>query len=550
MKIYNAIMSSVLLLFVITAAAFGQIVKPVNDPDFNAKIARPAYTKNYPKVLFDEAHFNANVAVERYKAFADLIANDGYQITINEEKFTAKTLEGYAVLIVADAAGAKGIERFDAPAFTVEESSAIRDWVHSGGSLLLIAGATPYGKAAENLARALGVEMSNGRTNDKSNRDPEAPLSSILYTRENKLLADHFITQGRDSTEQLNRVLAYTGQSLKGPENSVAFLKLADTAVESPGISAADIKAAMSEPAKTPESVSAERSAPEKALPQKGLPPGAISIHSKNEVSAAGRAQGVAFTFGKGRVVVLGESDVLAAKLLRGQIARLKGKDSLPIGMNAPGNDNRQLALNIMHWLSGLLPANDAAPRIAAPTAVRASNISPAVTTINAKTNETIEAAKKEAPATPQPERKKMAAPAFSVTSLEGKQYDLASLRGKVIVLNFWFLGCPPCIAEVPELNKLVAEFKDKNVVFLALALDDEKALRSFLKEKEFKYQVVPNASDIIMGKYEVSIFPTHIILDAEGNIVSELIGNKRLDDLRVALRRAVAGQATKTVAP
>ncbi len=153
------------------------------------------------------------------------IANDGYQITINEEKFTAKTLEGYAVLIVADAAGAKGIERFDATAFTIEESNAIREWVRSGGSLLLIAGATPYGKAAENLARALGVEMSNGRTNDKSNRDTEAPLSSILYTRENKLLADHFITQGRDSTEQINRVLAYTGQSLKGPENSVAFLK-------------------------------------------------------------------------------------------------------------------------------------------------------------------------------------------------------------------------------------------------------------------------------------------------------------------------------------
>ncbi len=117
-------------------------------------------------------------------------------------------------------------------------------------------------------------------------------------------------------------------------------------------------------------------------------------------------------------------------------------------------------------------------------------------------------------------------------------------------MLNFWFLGCPPCVAEVPELNKLVAEFKDKNVVFLALALDDEKALRSFLKEKEFKYQVVPNASDIIMGKYEVGIFPTHIILDAEGNIASELIGNKQLDNLRAALRRAVTGQATKAVAP
>jgi hypothetical protein len=62
--------------------------------------------------------------------------------------------------------------------------------------------------------------------------------------------------------------------------------------------------------------------------------------------------------------------------------------------MNTPGNDNRQLALNIMHWLSGLLPANDAALRIDVQTAVRNSNISPAVTTINAKTNETIEAAK------------------------------------------------------------------------------------------------------------------------------------------------------------
>jgi hypothetical protein len=203
------------------------------------------------------------------------------------------------VLVIADAAGAKGIERFDAPAFTVEESNAIREWVRSGGSLLLIAGAAPYGKAAENLARVLGVEMSNGRTNDKSNRDPEAPLSSILYTRENKLLADHFITQGRDSTEQLNRVLAYTGQSLKGPENSVAFLKLANTAVESPGISAADIKAAMSEPVKTPESVPAERSAPEKHC-RKGLPPGAIGIHAKTKFRLPGARRALRLRLAKG----------------------------------------------------------------------------------------------------------------------------------------------------------------------------------------------------------------------------------------------------------
>jgi hypothetical protein len=63
--------------------------------------------------------------------------------------------------------------------------------------------------------------------------------------------------------------------------------------------------------------------------------------------SVAGQAQGLAFKLGKGRVVMLGEAAMLSA-----QVA---GPKQLPMGMNVPGNDNRQFALNIMHWLSGLL---------------------------------------------------------------------------------------------------------------------------------------------------------------------------------------------------
>ena len=62
--------------------------------------------------------------------------------------------------------------------------------------------------------------------------------------------------------------------------------------------------------------------------------------------SAAGRAQGIAFKFGKGRVVVLGEAAMMSAQLA--------GPEKRRMGMNMPGSDNRQLALNIMHWLSGL----------------------------------------------------------------------------------------------------------------------------------------------------------------------------------------------------
>jgi len=64
-------------------------------------------------------------------------------------------------------------------------------------------------------------------------------------------------------------------------------------------------------------------------------------------VSAAGRAQGLTMSFGKGRVVVLAEAAMLSAQLA--------ARDGKPFGMNRAGIDNRQLALNIMHWLSALL---------------------------------------------------------------------------------------------------------------------------------------------------------------------------------------------------
>jgi hypothetical protein len=64
--------------------------------------------------------------------------------------------------------------------------------------------------------------------------------------------------------------------------------------------------------------------------------------------SASGRAQGIAMKLGKGRVIVLGEAAMLSAQVIT-------GPNEVRFGMNRPGIDNRQLALNIMHWLSGLL---------------------------------------------------------------------------------------------------------------------------------------------------------------------------------------------------
>jgi peroxiredoxin len=138
----------------------------------------------------------------------------------------------------------------------------------------------------------------------------------------------------------------------------------------------------------------------------------------------------------------------------------------------------------------------------------------------------------------------KPSAPAFSLTSLEGEKFELAALRGKVVVLNFWFTGCAPCVAEFGELNGLVNKFKNKGVVFIAPTLDNVTTLKPFLKEHRFKYHVVPNAGGLIVSTYsdgsENVSFPTHIVINKEGRIDARLTGAKGVRDLRKAIARLI----------
>lgn len=64
--------------------------------------------------------------------------------------------------------------------------------------------------------------------------------------------------------------------------------------------------------------------------------------------------------------------------------------------------------------------------------------------------------------------------PGLNFTTINGKRYSNSDLRGKILVINFWFKGCAPCVAEMPSLNKLRNEFKDKNVLFIGFASDTE----------------------------------------------------------------------------
>jgi peroxiredoxin len=137
------------------------------------------------------------------------------------------------------------------------------------------------------------------------------------------------------------------------------------------------------------------------------------------------------------------------------------------------------------------------------------------------------EETKKQSPATP---GEKKLAPGFEVKALDGKTLRLADLKGKVVVLNFWYISCPPCQVEIPGLNKLVDEFSGQDVVFIGFALDKPEELRSFLKEFAFKYQIVAEAS-AIRSLFGVSAFPTHVIINKQGQIEFFLLGGSPNQD-------------------
>lgn len=113
----------------------------------------------------------------------------------------------------------------------------------------------------------------------------------------------------------------------------------------------------------------------------------------------------------------------------------------------------------------------------------------------------------------------------FSTHDINGNKIKLKDLRGKVVVLNFWFIGCPACMQEIPELNKLVDEYKDNtNVVFLAVALDSRYDLKKFLKQTEFKYDIIDDGG-YIAGGYKIGLYPTSVILNKAGKVAFHTVG-------------------------
>lgn len=112
------------------------------------------------------------------------------------------------------------------------------------------------------------------------------------------------------------------------------------------------------------------------------------------------------------------------------------------------------------------------------------------------------------------------AAPQFNVKTLDGKIISSADLKGKVVVLSFWFIGCPACMEMEPLLNAFKAKFAgNDDVVFLAMTADPTPNVKKYLSKERFEYVQAADAK-AAMDSFVFAMYPKNIVIDRTGKIV------------------------------
>ncbi len=126
-----------------------------------------------------------------------------------------------------------------------------------------------------------------------------------------------------------------------------------------------------------------------------------------------------------------------------------------------------------------------------------------------------------------------VAAPDFEGKTLDGKKISLGSLKGKVVVLNFWFIACAPCKTEVAPFNELIEKYrKEKDLVFVSIAKEKKQDLAEYLAKHPFLFQTIadPDAS-LSNQRFHVLGYPTTMVIDRQGKISYYSLGGKILED-------------------
>lgn len=135
-------------------------------------------------------------------------------------------------------------------------------------------------------------------------------------------------------------------------------------------------------------------------------------------------------------------------------------------------------------------------------------------------------------------------APDVTFTSLSGEKVPLQSLRGKVVMVNFWATSCTTCIKEMPEMVQTYNKYKDKGLDFVAVAMsyDPPNYVVNYAQTRSLPFRVALDAQgDVAKSFGDVKLTPTTFVIDKSGKVIKRYVGEPDFAALHQLLESALA---------
>ena len=136
-------------------------------------------------------------------------------------------------------------------------------------------------------------------------------------------------------------------------------------------------------------------------------------------------------------------------------------------------------------------------------------------------------------------------APDITFTGLNGEKITPASLRGKVVMVNFWATSCTTCVGEMPKMIATYNKYKGQGLEFVAVAMsyDPPNYVLNYAQAKQLPFKVALDTSGAAAKAYgNVAMTPTTVLIDKQGNIIKRYLGEPNFDQLHALLEKQLAG--------